>query len=393
MIKGSERGRTFITNVGLYTESDGAPLVHLELADGRIAAVHTEAPPQSAAPLFDGGGAWAAPGFIDLHIHGAGGGDAIQGTEEDLARMSATLPQVGVTGFLATSFAQPATGNQPLRTVAAWTGRPLGGAHLLGSYVEGPFINPVRKGGIPPEVIFSPDERRLDAMLEAAAGTLRLMTIAPELDGVLPLIERLAESGVVPSLGHSDTSYRKAADGIAAGIRHVTHLYNAMRPLHHREPGPIAAIFEDDRLSVELIADDVHLGADIVAWTARTLGYARCACVTDGIASTGLPAGEYVFNGHPYRSEAGAARYVEGGGLIGTTLGLGEVMRRFHRFTGCTLQQAVDSASAVPARVLGLQNRKGRLQPGFDADIILLDHADLSVRATFVDGDLVYQAA
>lgn len=366
-----------------YDDPFGAP-VTLRIEEGRV---HTVEP----AAVADEGditaeGLIVAPGLFDVHIHGAGGADAGEGSRESLDTMSRALAEQGTTSFLATVFAPPSDEHPHLRTAARAGFLP--GASILGIHVEGPYLNPVRKGGIPLSTIRPPTGEDLAAITEACGDSLRMMTIAPEMPGATEVIDRLSDAGVVMAFGHSDATYAQTIDGFGAGIRHVTHLYNAMRPFHHREPGPIPAILEREDVSLQLIADGTHIGNEMIRWTIRQVGMDRCVLVSDGMAGTGLPEGAYRFQGRDYTSEGGVARYADGT-LIGTTCGLIGIVRHVIETTGCRLDEAIDAASRAPARVLGLDHAKGGLDQGKDADLILLDH-DLDVVTTIVGGRVVF---
>jgi N-acetylglucosamine-6-phosphate deacetylase len=388
--------------LGAADDADGG-LLDVLVRDGRIAELRPAASAASrtafAGRVLDAGGRTLIPGLIDVHVHGAGGGDLMDGTPAALARMARTLARLGTTSFLATGFALPESGNEHLRAAAALvapaggpvTGPLTGGARLLGIHLEGPFVNPVRMGGLPPECLWPPTPAAVAAVLEATAGALRMMTVAPELDGGLAAIRRLAAAGCIPSLGHSDATVAEARAGIAAGIAHATHLYNAMRPFHHREPGPLVALHEADGLTVQLVSDDVHVGRDAVAWTRRIFGHDRCICTTDGIRTTGLPDGRHTLAGQEYDSHNGVARYADGR-LIGTSLSLLEIALRFREYTGCTLAEAIDTASLHPARLLGLDDRKGRIAPGYDADLVIMETNSREVWATVIGGEIVFTA-
>ncbi len=338
---------------------------------------------------LDAGGRTLIPGFIDIHVHGAGGADVLDGTPGALETMSRALARMGTTSFLGTSFMQPQAGSRHLPVAAEQVGRKLGGARLLGLHLEGPFINPEKRGGIPPSAIYPSTRQAMDEVLELTGGTLRMMTLAPELEGNLALVERLAGEGIIAAFGHSAASYEETRAGIAAGITHCTHLFNAMAGLHHREPGPLPALHESEHVTVEIISDDVHVRAPVVRFTHRAFGTERCVCITDAMRTAGMPDGRYVYGGREFESKDGAARYLDGT-LIGTALSLREVALRFHEYTGCTFAEAVDAATLVPARVLGLEDRKGSVAVGKDADLVLLD-ADHSVWATVVEGEVVYR--
>jgi N-acetylglucosamine-6-phosphate deacetylase len=375
-----------LRNCRLYDDPHGEPVI-VHIVNGRIVAVGESLGETRKEDQFDAEGLILAPGLIDVHIHGAGGADALDGSAEVLSTMARALAAQGTTSFLATVFAPPSVEHAHLRSITHAESTP-DGAHLLGLHVEGPFLNPKRKGGIPRETIYEGSPDGLAAILNACDGRLRMMTIAPEMAGNDAAIRTLAEHGVIAAMGHTDATYVETLGGFEAGVTHVTHLYNAMRPVHHREPGPIPAILETEGVTVQLIADGVHIGDDMLRWTVRQVGLPRCVLVSDGMAGTGLPEGTYLFNGREYESRNGTARYLDGT-LIGTTLGLLGVARHFRSAMACSLADAIDAASLAPARVLGIDNRKGRIEPGYDADLVLLDD-NMHVAATFVEGREVY---
>lgn len=349
--------------------------------------------PASAAPgadrVLDAGGRILIPGLIDVHVHGAGGADVMDGNIDSLDAMARTLAASGTTSFLGTATALPDGRNDHLRVAAAAAGPRPAGAELLGLHLEGPFINPARIGGLPPECVWPPSPAAVDDVLAVTNGTLRMITLAPELDGGLDAVRRFTSAGVIASLGHSDATCAEARAGIEAGIPHVTHLYNAMRGFHHREPGPLVAIHEAEHVTVQLVSDDVHVGRDAVRWTSRIFGTDRCVTVTDGIRTTGLPDGTYEFAGRTFVSAHGTARRGDGA-LIGTSLSLLEIVHRYREFAGCSLAEAVATATSVPATLLGIADRKGSLEVGMDADLVLLD-ADGTVHATLVAGGVVHR--
>lgn len=356
---------------------------------GRIAWLGPTGSAPAADRMLDAAERTLIPGLIDVHIHGAGGADLMDGSVESLDTLAGTLARMGTTSYLGTATMLPDGRNDHLRLAATQLGRRTGGAELLGLHLEGPFINPDRRGGLPPEGIWPPTPEAVDDVLAVTDGALRMMTIAPELDGGLAAVERLTAAGVIASLGHTDATYEQTRAGIAAGISHVTHIWNAMRGLHHREPGPLVAIHEAEHITVQVVSDDVHVGRHVVRWTSGIFGAGRCVCITDGIRTTGLPDGRYEFSGRTFVSEDGIARRGDGA-LIGTSLPLLEIVRRFRQYTGCSFATAIATASRVPAQLLGIADRKGSIAIGCDADLVLLDD-DGSVRTTLVGGDIVHQ--
>ena len=215
------------------------------------------------------------------------------------------------------------------------------------------------------------------------------MTIAPELDGSLDAIKQLTESNVVASFGHSNATYEEAMKGIAAGISHVTHLFNAMPSLHHRAPGPLLAIFKTENVSVQVIPDGVHLHPRVLKFAYELIGGSRFMVITDGMRPMGLPDGIYDYNDVKYESKKGVTRYLDGT-LIGTSLGFIYLVLRLMEFTHCRLEAAVKAATENPAKALGIFDRKGTITIGKDADLVVLDH-DYSVWATIVGGRVVYK--
>ncbi len=371
---------------------DRPGLQELILHKGRIAAIQADAAsaPERPGAELSAEGRLVTPGLIDVHTHGAGGAEVFSGSVADLQRMALTLAQQGVTAFLATTVCHRPTGHAHLRNAGDFISRQSpGGARCLGIHLEGPYISVKRRGGIDPASIDSPATQSLDELLEICAGGLRMMTLAPELPGHLKLIEPLLRRRVIPSLGHTDASYAQAAAGFDAGIRHATHLFNAMPPILHRTPGCVAAVFNHPEVTAQIISDGVHVHAEIVNLAYRLLGAERCVLITDGMQASGLPDGRYLYAGKEYETRNGTARYLDGT-LIGSTLPLIEIALRFRSYTGCSLEVALQCASLNPARVLGLADRKGAIRPGYDADLVVWND-DFSVYATVINGEVVHR--
>ena len=367
---------------------EGAHPLDIAIRQGCIAALQPL--DATTGQTLDVGGRRVIPGFIDLHIQGAGGADVLDATPGALQTMAKTLARLGTTAFLATSVIFPEGDNRHLRHAAEAMQTPVDGARILGIHLEGPYINPLKKGGLEPRCIYDRKTRPLTEVLDICGGALKMMTLAPELPGHLDLIDALLANGVVPALGHSHATYAETQTAFAAGIRHVTHLFNAMPGLSHREPGPLLAIFEHPEVTAQLISDGVHVHPGMVRLVSRLIGIERCIPITDGVQAIGLPEGRYIYNGRDYESRDGTARYLDGT-LIGSALGMADIVWRFQRFTGCSLQEAVTAGSWQAARVLGVQDRKGRIAVGLDADLVVLNE-DHSVWATLVEGLVVWRA-
>ncbi len=378
-----------IRNCRPYDLAETEQTVNILITDGVISNISRIEVGNERCQVFDVEGRLIIPGLIDIHVHGAGGGDTSHGSIEALQKVSATLARMGITSFIATTTTRPEIKNRHLRIAGELVGQDLGGANLIGLHLEGPFISSKRRGGIPLDGIERPAIDILDYLIEITKGTLKMMTIAPEVDGALDVISALMKQGIVASFGHSDADYYETQEGIAAGISHVTHIFNAMRTMHHRDPGPVPAIFEDPNITVQLISDGIHVHEKMVRFIYKQFGGERCVCISDGMLSMGLPEGIYSYYDQDFKSKGGAARYLDGT-LIGTTCSLYELMHRFMGFTGCSLPEALDTVIKNPARVLNIDNQKGAIEVGKDADLVVLDN-DYSVWATIRDGRVIYK--
>lgn len=379
--------RLLVTNCRLYDAKDDKERVSILVEDGVIRQIG-DVEAGDDLDVLDAEGRIAAPGFIDVHIQGAGGADILDGKREALETISKTCTQYGTTSFLATTVYNANGDNEHLTLAAECAGRDLGGANMLSIHLEGPFIAGNKKGMIQPGCICEPSMEVLDKILDITGGKLAMMTIAPELEGGLEIIRRLVDSNIVASFAHSEADYEQTVAGIAAGISHATHLFNAMSGVHHRSPGPLVAIFENENVTAQLIADGVHIHPSVLKVAFEILGPERVVLITDGMQAMGLTDGKYIYNGVEYESKNGAARYKDGT-LIGTALGLSELVKRLISFTDCGLDVAVKTVTENPAKVLGLADRKGSIAVGKDADLVLLDE-DLSVGATIVGGKIVF---
>ena len=358
------------------------------IENGVVTQVGTHMKPPSHVQELDARGRMVSPGFIDVHIQGAGGADVLDGSESSLRTIAKTCTRFGVTGFVATTVYKPGQPNDHLKEAARFTGAYLGGARLLGIHLEGPFISQDKRGMIQPDSICRPDLEELERILRLTEGTLKIMTIAPELDNNRQLISRLRDSGVIASFGHSAATYEQTLQGIKAGISHVTHMFNTMPPLHHRNPGPLPAICESD-LSVQLIPDGVHIHPAVVRLACSLLGFKRIVAITDGMQAMGLPDGEYEYNGLRYISADGTARYGDGT-LIGTSLGMNELLRRLKNCAQFSFEQTLETATVNPTQILGLHDIGIGITPGMGGDLVILD-SSFTVYATIVSGIVMFQ--
>jgi N-acetylglucosamine-6-phosphate deacetylase len=382
----SDRGDrpTLIRGARLAERPDSAP-TSLLLADGRIAATGPEAEaaagPAAATRRIDAGGLLAAPGFIDLQVNGGFGHD-FTADPTSIWAVGERLAEGGVTAFL------PTIVSSPLETIAAARatlahGPPAGytGAWPLGLHLEGPFLNPEKRGAHNPAHLCPPD-RAAAADWSTENGVL-MATLAPELAGALDLVADLVARGVVVSAGHSMADHEQGLAAIDSGVRYATHLFNAMPPLGHREPGLVAALLLDQRVTVGLIPDGLHVAPAMIELVWRLVGPGRLSIVTDAMAALGMPPGRYPLADREIEVDATAARTSEGH-LAGSVITLAQGVRNLVAFNGCRAAEAIASVTLTPARLLGLADR-GALAPGATADLVLLTE-DLAVEAIFVRG-------
>src|SRR5579872_59844 len=335
-------------------------------------------------------GTTIVPGFVDVHIHGAGGHDVMEGTPAALGIIAATVAKHGTTSLVATTVTASET--QTCRSVSDIANfilnerlSPARGlcAEILGIHFEGPFISQARRGVHPPEWIAAPSPAMLMRFLAAARGTGLILTLAPELPGALELIAAARDAGLVISLGHTDANLEQAQAAIAAGACHAAHVFNAMRPFSHRETGVLGAVLTSPDVSAELIADGVHVDATAIRMLLGLKSPDRVILVSDGISATGMPDGKFRLGKFEVTVSKGICRNAEGK-LAGSTLTLDRALRNMVAL-GVPLAAALRMVTANPARQIGLGSRKGVLAPGADADLVFLD-ADLGVRGAMTRG-------
>jgi len=380
--------KLLITNCRLFDAPDDVQTTSILIENGTISKIGRIDPSLDTNKILDAQGKIAAPGFIDVHIQGAGGADTLDATPEALKAISQTCARFGTTSFLATTVFKPEKENQHLKIAADYVGRDLGGANLLGIHLEGPFISMQKKGMIQPDCVCQVSIQVLDEILDITKDQLKMMTIAPELPKSTQIIKRLVDSNVIASFGHSSATYEQTIYGFNAGISHVTHLFNAMPALHHRSPGPLAAIFQTKHITAQVISDGVHIHPAVLKLAFEILGANRIIPITDGMQSLGLGDGQFIYNGIEYESKNGAARYKDGT-LIGTALGQSQLLERLMSFSGCPFEDAIKTVTEKTAELLGIEDRKGSIAPGKDADLVLLDRK-FSVHTTIVGGKVIF---
>jgi len=339
--------------------------------DGVISAIGEGEPPRSAA-VTDATGSWVVPGFVDIHCHG-GGGAAFTSADPDHVRQVVDAHTAhGTTTMLASLVTRPVP--ELVEQVAALADLVRDGL-VAGIHLEGPFLSAARCGAHDPAILRPPDPVSVDALLSAGRGTIRMVTIAPELEGAVPAVKRLVDAGVIAAIGHTDALAEDVVPAVDAGATVATHLFNGMRPLHHREPGPIGVLLDDERVTVELICDLVHLHPTVVRLAARHAGVGRTVLITDAIAAAAAGDGTYDIGGLAVDVTNGVPTLAGGGSLAGSTLTMDAAFRNMVKSCGVGVLDAVAAASTRPAELLGLGDVTGRLAPGYAADVVLLDDA------------------
>jgi N-acetylglucosamine-6-phosphate deacetylase len=357
-------GGRIVTSTGVLNEG------WLTIRDRTIEEVGIGARQNDDGPVVDLAGAWVLPGFVDVHCHGGGGASYTEADPERLATAVAAHRRHGTT----TTMASLVSGTIPSLVDQISALRDLVTDGLFaGIHLEGPFISAARCGAHDPAVLTAPDPDSVDALLKAGQDTIRMVTLAPELDGGVDAVRRFTDAGVVVAVGHTDATLAQVLPAVDAGATVATHLFNGMRPLHHREPGPIGALLDDERVTVELICDLVHLHPTVVRIAARHAGPDRTVLVTDAMAAAGVGDGTYEVGGLRVTVRDGVPTLDGGGALAASTLTLDAAVRNFVQACGMTMVEAANAVAAQPAALLGRLGEIGTIAPGAAADLVLLD--------------------
>jgi N-acetylglucosamine-6-phosphate deacetylase len=363
------------------------------LVDGtKIAAIghRDEIQVPSDAVHYASAGSTVVPGFVDVHIHGAGGHDVMEGKADALAKVTETVARYGTTSMLATTVTAPLDETcKALEGIASYAKEQETGeqrrprAEILGVHLEGPFISKAQRGVHPVDSLQKPSVEILERFMKAADGLVRIVTIAPELPGAPKLIEYAVSHGIIGAMGHTNATYDEARAGIQAGARHCVHTYNAMRPFAHRDPGILGAILTDPEVTAEVIADGHHVAGPAIQVLMGTKGFETVMLISDGIAATGMRDGTYPLGNFNVTVKDGVCRNEEGK-LAGSTLTLDRALR-FVVALGVPFADAVKMVTIQPARRIGVAGKKGILAPGCDADLVVLT-PDLRVEGVMTRG-------
>ncbi len=331
------------------------------------------------------------PGMIDVHIHGAAGADTMDGTVEAIETIAKRLPEEGTTSFLATTMTQ-SNENITAALTAVKEYQSITEsiyAEVIGVHLEGPFINVHKAGAQPSEYIIEPDVAMFQKWNEASGQQIKLVTLAPEVNGADELIDYLVAHDIVVSIGHSNGTYHDVVAAVKKGASHVTHLFNGMTGMHHREPGVVGGALLLDELHVEMIADGIHICPEMIELAYRQKGADRIVLITDSIRAKCLQNGQYDLGGQQVTVLHDRAT-LEDNTLAGSILKLNEGARHFQRYTGCSMQEVIQVTSVNPAKELNVYDRKGSLSIGKDADFVVVDD-DFNVMFTYCRGQLAYE--
>ena len=384
--------KTAFTASRLYTPLEEIQNPLLVVEDGVISEVSSRSAKEVPAnvPVIDFGDAVLAPGFVDVHIHGGAGVDLMRAAPSELSRMGKFLTTHGVTAYFPTTVAAPldatcAALGRLADAIEAGANAGNGDgvqARPLGIHLEGPFLSHKRRGVHPPENLVTPTVEIFDRLWQAARGHVRMLTIAPEIPGAMKVISEAARRKVCVSIGHSDAEMPVAQEAVKAGARHATHTFNAMRPLDHRDPGIIAEVLTDDRLSADIIVDGIHVAPAVVKLFLQAKGRERAVLITDAISATGMPDGRYQLG--PIEVDVKDGKCTSNGSLAGSVLTMDRAMRNVTQFSNWSLRDAVRAGTLNPARAVELSDH-GVLARGAKADFTVLS-SNGDVLKTMVSG-------
>ncbi|MDQ0269050.1 N-acetylglucosamine-6-phosphate deacetylase [Cytobacillus purgationiresistens] len=327
-------------------------------------------------------------GFIDMHIHGAGGADVMDATEEALNTIAQMLPKEGTTSFLATTMTQEHHKIESALINSSAFNSPPGQAEILGVHLEGPFINQNKAGAQPREYMVEPNIQLFKKWQAAADNQIKVVTYAPEIDIDMAFTRYLAARGVIASIGHSDAQFSEVCSAVDAGATNVTHLFNGMRGMHHREAGVAGAALLIEELTAEIIADGIHVTPEMVQLVYKTKGMDQILLITDSMRAKYLREGEYDLGGQRVTVKNKKAQLADGT-LAGSILKMNEAVKNIIAFAGADALEAIQSASMNPAKNLGIYDRKGSIASGKDADLVVLDK-HLNVVMTICRGEIGY---
>lgn len=338
--------------------------------------------------VIDAKGMYLSPGFVDVHIHGAGGYDTMDGTFEAINEIAKTISKFGTTSFTPTTMTVSIEDiKKSMKVIKEAKLNGTDGANVLGAHLEGPFISPNAIGAQNPKYVEAPSIETYNEMVGDASDAVVSITLAPEVAGAKELIKYLSEKGVICSIGHTKATYEEAIDGIKCGCCHSTHLFNAMTPFTHRAPGVVGAVF-DSEITTETISDGIHIAYPALRVAYNQKGLDKVLLVTDAMMACGMPNGKYALGGQDVFVENGAAR-LENGSLAGSVLTLDRAVKNVYENSSYALYDVVKMATFNGAKHCGVADRKGLIKEGYDADLILFDEG-INVKKVIVNGKLIH---
>lgn len=369
----------------------GLPTGDITIDGTHILAIGSAEQNEEPGEVIDATNTIVTPGFIDVHTHGGGGFNLHTTDAEEIHEYSRWVAATGVTSYLIGVVGTPgALPERQLRAAveAITRAESWSEAEAVGIHLEGPYINVQRRGAHVPSWLRQPNPTETERVLALTQGCLRLITLAPELPGAAEMIRCLVEAGVTVSMGHTDATFEQAQEAIQLGITHMTHCFNAMRSIHHRTPGPLAAVAQASQVRGELIADGVHVHPSVMSLLVDMLGPERIVVITDALAGAGLSDTTFEFAGQPAQVICGAARLADGT-LTGSVLTMQQALHNMLEMTNVSLREAIGMLTLNPAQAAHIADRKGRLHRGYDADLLIFDNA-LTLQATICRGKVAF---
>lgn len=376
-----------IDNITLVTHETEFKNSWILIEDERISSVGQMPDVPAADKVIDGGGKYLLPGAFEIHIHGADGVDAMDADENFIEKISSHLPTTGTTSFLATTMTSTLENiRTSLENLSNY--KYGGGAEMLGIHQEGPFISTKHPGAQDPKFIVPPDAEEIRRLQEISNHQIRLITYAPDEDPDFEFLSALNDLNIIPSAGHTDATYQQLEDACSRGLKHITHLYNGMRGLHHREPGVVGYSFLSNSY-IEIIADGVHSNPEMVRLAYDNITSSRMVMITDAMRAQGLPGGEYDLGGQIVHVTGDEAR-LKNGALAGSVLTMKQAVKNMFEFTDCGWTDIVKMTSYNALESLDMLNSRGLIKVGHPADLVMYDE-DKILTMTIVKGEVYYK--
>ena len=388
-----ESKKKIITNGVIITPGEILKNRVIIIEGSVVSSIDSKIPEETGGyiEVIDASGNYVVPGFIDLHVHGGGGADTMDSNLGSIEKIAETHCCFGTTSFLPTTMTMDRdTIVKSLQNIRKVFIRGTGYSEILGIHLEGPYLNPEKKGCQREEYIIKPTVEKFIKLNKSAGGLIKIVTIAPEIEGAIDFIKWLTGKSIIASAGHSSAKYGQVEEAVKAGLSQVTHTFNAMSGLHHKEPGLAGAALSIDELYAQLIADCIHVHPAIMKVMISSKGMDRTILVTDAIRATGTDEGISELGGQKVIVKDGQAR-LEDGTLAGSILTMDCAVRNLVEKVGISITDAIKMATINPARSIGIEKRKGSIEPGKDADMVLLN-SKLEVDMTIVKGKIVYKS-